>query len=191
MPQRSDIGRQPPVLVSRSSPFHPPPDLQAWTEKGLQTVSAHAQSYVLLFHSNKWVRSLKPSFTLMTPHINQCEAAALNTMVSMGCVPISGNPDCAVNTARMMKTFQLEPSWLCNTAEILNWREKLSISNTMSLCFIDKRYCKSASLNFVPCVLLKYRAHSLYMVLYPLQYCNKIWKKHNSNNLMYNYNDKS
>lgn len=106
MPDCFDIVRQPPVLVSRSSPFHPPPDLQAWTEKGLQTVYAHAQPYVVLFHSNKWGRSLKPSFTLMTRHINQCEAEILNTVVSMH--------------------FDIWKSWLCsqhckNDGNVFTW----------------------------------------------------------------------
>lgn len=62
----------------------PPPDLQAWTQKGLQTVFAHEEASEALFHSNKCSR--KPSFALLTPQNINNEAAIICTMVGVGSI---------------------------------------------------------------------------------------------------------
>lgn len=62
----------------------PPPDLQAWTQKGLQTVFAHAEASEALFHSNKCSR--KPSFAMLTPQNISDETAIICTMVGVGSI---------------------------------------------------------------------------------------------------------
>lgn len=66
-------------------PFH----LQIYklgTQKGLQTIFAHAWASMALFHSNKWSRALKPYFTSLTPHNIQYDAGITCTVVSVGCM---------------------------------------------------------------------------------------------------------
>lgn len=109
----------------------PPPDLQAWTQKGLQTVFAHAQASVALFHSNKWSRTLKPSFTLLTPHNIQYEAGIIRIMVSVGCIyhlacKISWNQDFTANTVQKWSSSWDRPMTEWNTQKkiIINRNER-------------------------------------------------------------------
>lgn len=60
----------------------PPPDLQAWTQKGLQT--AHEEASEALFHSNKCSR--KTSFALLTPQNINNKAAIICTVVGVGSI---------------------------------------------------------------------------------------------------------
>lgn len=109
----------------------PPPDLQAWTQKGLQTVFAHAQASVALFHSNKWSRTLKPSFTLLTPHNIQYEAGIICVMVSVGCIyhlacKISWNQDFTANTVQKWSSSWDRPmtEWRTQKKIIINRNER-------------------------------------------------------------------